>query len=159
MAGSATAFGRLQFLGPMRLQMLHMKMKKISQDFSSCMKKEINLDDVLTLPWLAALTRVKISNKGKDIKKNDDSFERHDQFIAAVQTSYLSNMFDNYVDAHPEKLDSVSNTTEVVKFVLDMLDSFNIELFFDPSKPELEKKSGEDDLFVYCQVSIYCQQD
>ena len=123
--------------------MLHMKMKKISQDFSSCMKKEINLDDVLTLPWLAALTRVKISNKGKDIKKNDDSFERHDQFIAAVQTCYLSNMFDNYVDAHPEKLDSVSNTTEVVKFVLDMLDSFNIELFFDPSKPELEKKRGD----------------
>ena len=158
MAGSATAFGRLQFLGPMRLQMLHMKMKKISQDFSSCMKNEINLDDVLTLPWLAALTRVKISNKGKDIKKNDDSFERHDQFIAAVQSCYLSNMFDNYVDEHPEKIDSVSNITDVVKFVLDMLDSFGIELFFDPNKPVPEEKGGEDDLFVYCQVSFQNQQ-
>ena len=28
MAGSATAFGRLEFLGPFRLQLLHMKMKK-----------------------------------------------------------------------------------------------------------------------------------
>ena len=29
MVGSATAFGRLEFLGPFRLQLLHMKMKKI----------------------------------------------------------------------------------------------------------------------------------
>ena len=131
-----------------------MKMKKISQDFSSCMKNEINLDDVLTLPWFAALTRVKVSNKGKDIKKNDESFERHDQFIAAVQTCYLTNMFDNYVNAHPGKLDSVSNIKDVVKYVLDMLESFGIELFFDPSKTESARNDGEDDLFVYCQVSI-----
>ena len=31
MAGSATAFGRLEFLGPFRLQLLHMKMKKVCQ--------------------------------------------------------------------------------------------------------------------------------
>ena len=31
MAGSATAFGRLEYLGPFRLQMLHMKMKKVCQ--------------------------------------------------------------------------------------------------------------------------------
>ena len=37
MTGSATAFGRLEFLGPFRLQLLHMKMKKICQDFSVCM--------------------------------------------------------------------------------------------------------------------------
>ena len=85
------------------------------------MKNEINLDDVLTLPWLAALTRIKISNKGKDIKKNDDSFERHDQFIAAVQTSYLANMFDNYLEQHSDKLDSVNNTADVVRFILTML--------------------------------------
>ena len=158
MAGSATAFGRLQFLGPMRLQMLHMKMKKVSQDFSSCMKNEINLDDVLTLPWLAALTRIKVSNKGKDIKKNDDSFERHDQFIGAVQASYLANMFDNYLEQHPDKLESVNNTPDVVRFILTMLEFFGIELFFDPSKAEPERKDGEDDLFVYCQVSENCHR-
>ena len=31
MAGSATAFGRLEYLGPFRLQLLHMKMKKVCQ--------------------------------------------------------------------------------------------------------------------------------
>ena len=62
MAGSATAFGRLEFLGPFRLQLLHMKMKKICQDFSTCMKREINFDDKASLPWLVALTRVKVSN-------------------------------------------------------------------------------------------------
>ena len=65
MAGSATAFGRLEFLGPFRLQLLHMKMKKISQDYAVCMKREINFDDKLSLPWLTALTRVKVSNKAK----------------------------------------------------------------------------------------------
>ena len=79
MAGSATAFERLDFLGPMRLQMLHMYMKKISQDFSFGMVREINFDDVLTVPWASSLSRIKVSNKAKDIKKNDSSFERHSQ--------------------------------------------------------------------------------
>ena len=35
MAGSATAFGRLEFLGPFRLQLLHMKMKKSVKIFLS----------------------------------------------------------------------------------------------------------------------------
>ena len=34
MKGSATAFGRLEYLGPFGLQMLHMKMKKIAQVLS-----------------------------------------------------------------------------------------------------------------------------
>ena len=80
MVGSATAFGRLEFLGPFRLQMLHMKIKKVCQDYSECMRHEINYDDQISLAYLTALTRMKISNKGKDIKKNDSSFEKHDQF-------------------------------------------------------------------------------
>ena len=154
MMGSATAFGRLEYLGPFRLQMLHMKMKKTSQDYSSCMKHEINFDDVLSLPWLAALTRMKVSNKGKEIKKNDKSFERHDQFLASVQSSYLVNLFDNYHGEHPEKLSSVSCLDDAVKYVLHMLESFDIQLFYDPSRQEPEKKKGEDDLFVYCKVSL-----
>ena len=152
MIGSATAFGRLEYLGPFRLQLLHMKMKKIAQDYSSCMKREINFDDVLTVSWLSALTRVKVSNKGKEIKKNDSSFERHDQFIAAVQTSYLVNLYDNYHEKHPERLKSVDSTGDAVKFVLDMLEYFDIDLFYDPGRKESEKKEGEDDLFQYCQV-------
>ena len=58
------------------------------------MKNEINLDDKLSLPWLTALTRVKVTNKGKEIKKNDSTFERHDQFLAEVQKSYLLNLFE-----------------------------------------------------------------
>ena len=154
MIGSATAFGRLEFLGPFRLQLLHMKMKKVSQDYSSCMKREINFDDVLTLPWLAALTRVKVSNKGKEIKKNDSSFERHDQFLAAVQASYFVNLFDNFTEEHPERLAAVHSLDDTVKFVMDMLDSFAIQLFYDPGRKEPDMNEGEDDLYRYCQVCL-----
>ena len=154
MSGSVTAFGRLEFLGPVRLQMLHMKMKKVSQDYSLCMPKEINYDDVLSLAWLTALTRMKVSNKEKDIKKNDSSFERHDQFLTAVQSSYLVNMFDVYVERNPDKLNDVTNTEEATKFILGMLDEFNIQLFYDPSRVESEVKNCEDDLFKYCQDMV-----
>ena len=151
MAGSASAFGRLEFIGPCRLQMLHMKMKKISQDYSLCMKQEVNYDDVLSLAWLTALTRMKVSNKEKDIKKNDSSFEKHDQFLAAVQSSYLINMFDNYHEKNPDKLKNVDTTEDAVNFVLELLDEFDIQLFFDPNRNYMQKE-GEDDLFLYCQV-------
>ena len=118
------------------------------------MKNDRNFDDILALPWLTELTRIKVSNKAKDIKKNDSSFERHDQFMAAVQSSYLVNMFDKYQDQHPEKLESVKNTKEAMKFVLDMLDEFDIQLYYDPSRVEPGQQEGEDDLFQYCQVSI-----
>ena len=155
-------------------------MKKISHDYSLCMPNEINLDDPLSLGWLTALTRMKISNKEKNIKKNDSSFEKHDQWIAAVQSSYLINMFDNFVDKFPEKLEQVSSTEDTVKFVLSMLEEFNIQLYFDPKEKEPghqtgedadpgepgpgkagpgepgpgKADNGEDDLFVYCQVSL-----
>ena len=173
MAGSATAFGRLEFLGPFRLQLLHMKvyriyllnhqvhanllkMKKVSHDYSLCMPNEINYDDPLSLAWLTALTRMKISNKEKNIKKNDSSFEKHDQWITAVQSSFLVNMFDNFVEKFPERLEQVSSTEDTVKFVLDMLEEFNIQLYLDPIEKDLGDKTGEDDLFVYCQVSDLC---
>ena len=154
MAGSATAFGRLEFLGPFRLQLLHMKMKKICQDYATCMKQEINFDDKISLPWLAALTRVKVSNKAKEIKKNDSSFERADQFIAAVQASYLGNMFDNYMKGNPKALDDVESEDTAVGFVLGLLDAFNIDLYFDPAKSVHEKSEGEDDMYDYCKEMV-----
>ena len=153
MAGSVTAFGRLEFLGPFRLQLLHMKMKKISQDFSVCMKNDNNYDDKLSLPWLTSLTNMKVSNKAKDIKKNDSSFERHDQFIAAVQTSYIVNMFDNYMTTHSELLDDVADTNTAVKFILGMIEAFDLHLYYDPTRP-VQKQAGEDDMFVYCQDMV-----
>ena len=154
MAGSATAFGRLEFLGPFRLQLLHMKMKKICQDFAATMKHEINFDDKLSVPWLTALSRMKISNKAKDIKKNDSTFERHDQFMASVQTSYLANMFDNYMVENSEILEEVTDQKSAVKFVLGMLDSFGVQIYYDPSMADPEKKEGEDDMFVYCKDMV-----
>ena len=154
MSGSATAFGRLEFLGPFRLQLFHMKMKKICQDFSACMKNTINFDDKISLPWLTALTRVKVSNKAKDIKKNDSSFELHDQFIAAVQTSYLVNMFDNFMEKNAQLLGKVCDTDSAVMFVHEMLDEFGIQLFFDPSKGGRDKLEGEDDMFLYCRDMV-----
>ena len=152
MAGSATAFGRLEFLGPFRLQMLHMKMKKVTQDYAECMRKEINFDDKLSLPWLTSLTRMKVTNKAKEIKKNDSSFERHDQFLTEVQISYLVNMFDNHMQSsfNKERLEAVGGCEAAVSSVLSMLDEFNIQLFYDPKKSKPEKK-GEDDTFNYCR--------
>ena len=152
MAGSASAFGRLEFIGPCRLQLLHMKMKKVSQDYSLCMKEEVNFDDVLSLAWLTALTRMKVSNKEKDIKKNDSSYERHDQFITAVQSSFLVNMYDNFNEKFPDRLENVDNTVEAIKFVHDMLEEFRIKVFFDPVTKDSDPEEEEDDLFVYCQV-------
>ena len=154
MVGSATAFGRLEFLGPFRLQLLHMKMKKICQDYSVGMKNEINFDDKISLPWLTALTRMKVTNKAKEIKKNDSSFERHDQFLAEVQTSYLVNMFDNYLEKNKDKLEAVNDKEASVAFVWGMLDAFNIQLFYDPSKQEQGRQKGEDDMFIYCKDMV-----
>ena len=103
---------------------------------------------------MAALTRVKVSNKAKEIKKNDSSFERADQFIAAVQASYLGNMFDNYMIGNPKALDDIESEHAAVGFVLGMFDAFNIELYFDPSKPVHEKGEGEDDMYDYCKEMV-----
>ena len=151
MSSAATAFERLEFLGPCRLQMLHMKMKKVVQDFSIAMKEALNYDDVLSLAWSAALSRMKVGNKEKDIKKNDSSFERHDQFITAVQTSYLVNLFDNYLVKYPEKLDRVDSTDSAVQYIIQMLQEFNIQWYYDPNTEDTSK-GDEDDLFRYCKV-------
>ena len=96
--------------------------------------------------------REAVYTKGKEIKKNDSSFEKHDRFLAAVQTSFLMNMFDNYQEKHSEKLANVNSTEGVVNYVKKMLEFYDIQLFFDPAKQESDPGVGEDDLFHYCQV-------
>ena len=152
MSGSATAFGRFEFIGPCRLQLLHMKMKKLTQDYSLVMPHDVNYDDGGTLPWLTALARMKISNKEKDIKKNDSSFELHDQWIASVQSAYLINLFDNYHEEHPDRLSAVETADDSINYVLEMLDEFGIEFMYDGDCKKRNDYVG-DDLFRYCQVS------
>ena len=61
MSGSSTAFGKLEFIGPCRIQLMHMKMKKVCQDYYLAWKNEINYDDILSLPFVTALTGMKVS--------------------------------------------------------------------------------------------------
>ena len=53
MAGSATAFGRLEYLGPFRLQLLHMKMKKITM---------VNMVKVLRFGYIKDIIIISILN-------------------------------------------------------------------------------------------------
>ena len=62
-------------------------------------------------------------------------------------------MFDYYIENFPDRLKEVNSTEKVVKFVLDMLKEFDIQLYFDPDRQEPDQQKGEDDLFRYCQVS------
>ena len=80
MSGSTTAFGRLEFLNIMRLGLLHLKMKKVCLDFKAMMPTTVNFDDEGCLAWLCSIAnKTVISNDPKDIKKDDNSFEHHDQ--------------------------------------------------------------------------------
>ena len=106
----------------------------------------------MSLPWFSALTRVKVTNKAKDIKKNDSTFERHDQFLAEVQIGYVLNMFDNHMMENKDKLDAVKSFESAVTFVLDMLDAYDIQLYYDPQK-ELPEMEG-DDMYVYCRDMV-----
>ena len=85
MSGSTTAFGRMEFLGMMRLGLLHAKMKKVCVDMQGLMPNVANFEDQGCLAYLAQLAeKTNISNRKEDIKKDDLSFERHDQFYSAV---------------------------------------------------------------------------
>ena len=93
-------------------------------------------------------------NKATEIKKNDSTLERADQFIAAVQAAYLGNMFDNYVTINPEALQDVTSEETGIGFVMGMLDAFNVQLYFDPSNLVHQKQKGEDDMFDYCKDMV-----
>ena len=76
---------------------------------------------------------MKVSNKGKDIKKNDSSFERHDQFLAEVQTILLLNMFDNHDVQDPGKLKDANSYATVVSYMLNFLDVYDVQLYSETS--------------------------
>ena len=80
MAGSVTAFGRLEFLPDMFMGLMHFDMKKTCIDYKAMMSSIVNFDDEGCLAWLASVCgKTNISNNPKDIKKDDCSFEHHKQ--------------------------------------------------------------------------------
>jgi hypothetical protein len=156
-----TAFGRLEFCGPFRLEGLHSHMKKTKLDYKALMPDVTNFDDEICMAQLAARAGKidMLSNEEKKIVKNDSSYERHSQFAEEVGTAYGLNLFDNFDTNYPEKLDSVVDEKSAVQFILEMFDEFDVtaNLFYDPSIHDTSQardtsvKEGEDDMFVYCR--------
>ena len=150
MSGSTTAFGRLEFLGDMRLGLFHLKMKKVTVDFKAMMRHVTNYDDRGSLAFLAASTNcTKVTSDEKEIKK---SFELHDQFFEAVAEQGLANIFSNWIAANPDELLAVVDEESAVNFVLAMLSHYGVigGLFFDPrGQVEQVQVAGEDDLMLY----------
>jgi hypothetical protein len=89
--------------------------------------------------------------------RNDSSFERHDQMAAELGIAYGLNMWDNFDQLYPEKLDLVNSEKEAIDYIVEVWDEFNVveNMFYSPLEhdPSLERatvpKAGEDDLFVY----------
>ena len=64
-------------------------------------------------------------------------------------------MFDNYIGKNSKSLDEVTSTNTAIRFVLNMLQEFDIQLYYDPNKPTThEKTKGEDDMFSYCKDMV-----
>ena len=161
MRQEVTAHGRLQYAsGPFRLEGMHMKMRKIIIDYRAMMASTVNFSDPLCMAEMASRTdQSKISNKEEHIKKNDSSFERHDQFIAEVAIASGVNAFDNYDQLYPERLDEVFDLETATKYMIDMMNEYNIleNLFYNPAlhdPTQLMPSGEEDDLFVYCRAGF-----
>ena len=59
----------MDFLEIFRLQLFHMKMAKVFQDYKFCLKEEQNLEDEGTLSWFATIQGLDwVSNKAQKIK-------------------------------------------------------------------------------------------
>ena len=71
----------------------------------------------------------------------------------AVQSGYLINMFDNYLIKHPNSLKGITCLHDIVQFVLNMLEFYSIELYFDPDKEDPSRNEDDDDLYIYCKVN------
>lgn len=162
MAQEVTAHGRLQYAsGPFRLEGMHMKMRKIIIDYRAMMPSTVNFSDILCMAELASRTdQTKISNKEEHIKRNDSSFERHDQFIAEVSSAYGVNAFDNYDQMYPERLDEVSDLATATQYMIDMMDEFGIleNLFYNPALHDptqmMQSEEAHDDCYVYCRAGF-----
>ena len=163
-AQEITAFGRLEFFGLVRVQGLHMKMKKTVVDYKALMKSSVNFDDKLCMAQLChrAGKDKEIFNDKEKIHKNDSSFERHVQWSEELAIQYGLNMFDNFDRKHPEVLDAVHDEESSTQYILRLWDEYDVvtHLFYDPTVHDPTQKTagcdkqGEDDMWIYCRESF-----
>ena len=163
-AQEITAFGRLEYFGPVRVQGLHMKMKKQVVDQKALMKSTVNFDDKLCMAQLChrAGKDKEIFNDKDKIHKNDSTFERHVQWSGELAIQYSLNMFDNFDRKYPELLDVVDDQKSATQYILKLWNEYDVvtHLFYDPAVHDPSQRSascerqGEDDMWVYCRESF-----
>ena len=117
-------------------------------DYGACMRDEDNIDDPLSLSHLKGWLGFDIiTNKDSKIKQSGN-FEVHDQFINEIGMQFLTNAFENFLDANSEVI-NVVDSNGAQKLILDFLDQNEIRFLFDPdTSEELDKF---DDLLTYCK--------
>ena len=139
--GNCTAYERLDYLAHFRLALFHAKMNKTYMDYPVMMPKRAMMADEGSLPELVALAGIQgISNEEKKIGNN---FEKHDQLLHCVGHLYASNMFRNYVKDDPVALDDIVDEATAIEFVLRMLEKYDVELFFNPSRPQIPEEKWD----------------
>ena len=140
--GNFTAVERLDFLPHFRLALFHAKMNKVYMDMPIMMPKKAMMEDEGTLPEMVAIAGIQgISNEEKKI---GSSFEKHDQLLMCIGHLYVANMFKNVVRDDPTALDGIVNEETAIEFVLNMLDQYDVELYFDPNKEKIPEGKWDD---------------
>ena len=146
--GCERAVDRLDYLGIFRMQLFHLLMAKTALDLLTAMPKVHQVEDRATLASVAAATGLNswLSNKKPKIVKVGN-FERHHQHLLAWQSTFLLNMFDNFVKTRQVDLGKVWTRAEVVELILQMLETYGAIWYWDPEylDPMAEKAC---DLFL-----------
>ena len=130
--GNCTAFERLEYLSHFRLALFHAKMNKVNMDYPCMMPRKSMLEDEGTMPEMVALAG--IQGISTEEKKISNSFEKHDQLLMCMGHLYVTNMFLNYISDEPTAYEQVVDEDSAKYFVLEMLEKYDIELYFDPGR-------------------------
>ena len=130
--GNCTAFERLEFLAHFRLALFHAKMNKTYMDYPMMMPKKAMMEDEGTLPELVAIAG--IQGISIEDKKIGNAYEKHDQLLMCVGHLYVANMFRNFMKDEPALMDGVLDESTAVRFVLRMLETYDVELYYDPDR-------------------------
>ena len=140
--GNCTAYERLEFLAHFRLALFHAKMNKIYMDYPVMMPRRAMMEDEGSLAELVAIAG--IQGISTDDKKISNSFEKHDQLISCVGHLYIANMFRNLMKDNPAAMDKVVNEASAVEFILKMLETYDVFLYFDPNREQPPEEKWDD---------------
>ena len=132
-----TALGRLEYLRPLQLAGMHAEMTFVAQAIRAHMPEVNNMTDDCTLSKLKARIGKDgvLHNEKSKIVSNDASYEQHKQFYEGVGRMFGQNMFANYDQLHPQKLDAVKTKSDALKYVREIWSEFGVtdNLFYNPS--------------------------